>query len=213
MELTRQAAYAIRCVLETTRHERISTAELARRQHIPLGFLTKIVGGLARAGILETRRGAGGGVRLGRPADAITVLEVIEASQGPVRLNLCIGFPATCEVAHHCPVSRVCDDAQEAVTAAFSVTFADLCADLDRPDLGLAGSDEGPGPLVGHGPGEVGDREPVVAEVGDREPVVAANGHREPVVAANGHREPVVAANGHGAPVVSANGLGGSWIR
>jgi Rrf2 family transcriptional regulator, iron-sulfur cluster assembly transcription factor len=178
MELTRQAAYAIRCVLETTRHERISTAELARRQHIPLGFLTKIVGGLARVGILETRRGAGGGVRLGRPADEITVLEVIEAAQGPVRLNLCIGLPATCEVAHHCPVSRVCDDAQEAVTSAFSVTFADLCADLDRAEL--AGPHPEPEDLA---PAE-NDGEPDAAllaaldEEAFREPVVVANGHR-----------------------------------
>jgi Rrf2 family protein len=173
MELTRQAAYAIRCVLETARHERISTAELAQRQHIPLGFLTKIVGGLARAGILETRRGAGGGVMLGRPADTITVLQVIEAAQGPIRLNLCIGFPASCEVAHRCPVSRVCDDAQSSVKSAFSVSFAELCADLEPADVDGVPRVEGPDRSDAETP-------PVIAGV-------KGNGHLGPIVVGNGH--------------------------
>jgi Rrf2 family protein len=190
MELTRQAAYAIRCVLETARHERISTAELAQRQRIPLGFLTKIVGGLARAGILETRRGAGGGVRLGRPADTITVLQVIEAAQGPVRLNLCIGFPASCEVAHHCPVSRVCDDAQAAVMTAFSVSFAELCADLDRGAIERA---------------QLGD-EPDLPRVDPPAVVAAGNG--------NGHLAPIAVGNGNGNGNANGNGNGnGGWSR
>jgi Rrf2 family transcriptional regulator, iron-sulfur cluster assembly transcription factor len=202
MELTRQAAYAIRCVLETARHERISTAELAKRQHIPLGFLSKIVGGLARAGILETRRGAGGGVMLGRPADTITVLQVIEAAQGPVRLNLCIGFPASCEVAHHCPVSRVCDDAQAAVMSAFSVSFAELCADLDRAAFERAALDRADLDRVAFERASV-DR----AEHGDEpEPP----GVDPPAVVAgvngNGHH------NGHHGPVAVGNGKGG-WLR
>lgn len=129
VELTREADYAIRCVLEAARHNRISTAELAQHTELSPSFLGKIVGVLARAGILETRRGAGGGVRLGRPADAITVLEVIEAVQGPLHVNRCMRVPPACERAQHCPILPLCREAQEALVATFSVTFDHLLAE------------------------------------------------------------------------------------
>jgi Rrf2 family protein len=126
MELTRQADYALRCVLETARHERISARELADRQALSPSFVGKIVSALARAGILETHRGASGGVQLGRPADAISVLEVVEAVQGPVRLNRCVRTPPACELADSCALSPVIHAAQDALTTAFSVTVAQV---------------------------------------------------------------------------------------
>jgi Rrf2 family protein len=133
MELTRQADYALRCVLETARHTRISARELAARQELSPSFVGKIVSTLARAGILATHRGASGGVELGRPADAISVLDVIEAVQGPIRLSRCVRTPPSCALVELCPISPVIREAQQAMTAAFSVTLAELLArDLGR---------------------------------------------------------------------------------
>jgi Rrf2 family protein len=131
MELTRQADYALRCVLETARHERISARELAAHQELSPSFVGKIVSTLARAGILETHRGASGGVQLGRSADAISVLDVVEAVQGPIRLNRCVRNPPTCALVDLCPLSPVIRQAQEALTDAFSVTL-DVLLERDR---------------------------------------------------------------------------------
>jgi Rrf2 family protein len=126
MELTRQADYAIRCVLETARQGRISARVLAERQALSPSFVGKIVSSLARVGILETRRGAAGGVELGRPASAISVLEVVEAVQGPIRLNRCVRTPPACSLVSQCPVAPLFQEAQDALSSAFSVSFAEL---------------------------------------------------------------------------------------
>jgi Rrf2 family protein len=144
VELTRQADYAIRCVLETARHERISAREIAARQELSPSFVGKIVSTLARAGILATLRGAAGGVRLGRPPEQITVLDVVQAVQGPIQLNRCVRVPPTCALVERCPVSPVIRDAQEALSEALSVTF-DALLERDRAnrvawDAALAGS-------------------------------------------------------------------------
>src|SRR5689334_134020 len=90
LEVTRQADYALRAAVEIARRppgERIATATVAARQNIPLPFLAKIVSQLVIRGILETTRGASGGVSLARPPAAITMREVIEAIDGPIATN------------------------------------------------------------------------------------------------------------------------------
>ena len=132
MELTRQADYAIRCVLEVARPGRLAAAEIATRQGLSPSFVGKIVGSLARAGILETRRGASGGVQLGRPPRDISILEVVEAVQGPIRLNRCVRVPPACSLVETCPVSPVVRQAQQALVDAFSVTFDAILAQDQR---------------------------------------------------------------------------------
>jgi Rrf2 family protein len=131
VELTRQADYALRLVLETARHPRISARELAARQELSPSFVGKIVSTLARAGILETHRGATGGVELGRDPATIRVLDVIEAVQGPIRLNRCVRTPPNCALIEVCPMSPVMREAQDALTSAFSVTL-DVLLERDR---------------------------------------------------------------------------------
>jgi Rrf2 family protein len=130
--LTRQADYALRCVLEVVRHDRLSTAEIAARQQLSQSFVGKIVSTLARAGILETHRGATGGVELGRDPATITVLDIVEAAQGPIRLNRCVRTPPGCALAGRCPFSSVLCEAQGALVDALSVTLAELLAGDER---------------------------------------------------------------------------------
>jgi Rrf2 family protein len=128
VELTRQADYALRCVLEVARHGRLSAGQIAARQQLSPSFVGKIVSSLAHAGVLETYRGAAGGVQLGRPPDAITVLEVVEAVQGPIRLNRCVRTPAACAIVDRCVYAPVLREAQDALTGALSVTLDELLA-------------------------------------------------------------------------------------
>lgn len=128
MLVTREADYAIRCVLEVARHGRVSAARVAELQDISPTFLGKIVQSLARAGILSTRRGVGGGVSLAVPLESITMLRVIEAVEGPLCLNDCVGTPPQCPQIDTCPVYPYLDRAQDALRSLLDVTLAELVA-------------------------------------------------------------------------------------
>jgi Rrf2 family iron-sulfur cluster assembly transcriptional regulator len=130
LEITRQADYALRAVRDVARlpeGERLPTAVIAERQKIPLPFLAKIISQLAVKGILEATRGASGGVSLARPAASITLLEVIEAIDGPITLNRCVRDPNACEFSEECPISDIFRESQEMLVQRLqAVTFADV---------------------------------------------------------------------------------------
>jgi Rrf2 family protein len=116
MQITRQADYAVRAVLYLARlgsTERAATSTVAEEQRIPPSFLAKIISQLSIAGLLHTSRGARGGVTLAREPRDITLLEVIEAIDGPIQLNECVGEDAECSFEGECPLRSVWCDAQE----------------------------------------------------------------------------------------------------
>ncbi len=116
MQITRQADYAVRAVLYLARlgeNERAATSTVAEEQRIPPSFLAKIISQLSIAGLLHTSRGARGGVTLARDAKDITLLEVIEAIDGPIQLNECVGEDRQCTFDEDCPLRPVWCEAQE----------------------------------------------------------------------------------------------------
>ncbi len=116
MQITRQADYAVRAVLYLARlgsTERAATSTVAEEQRIPPSFLAKIISQLSIAGLLHTSRGAHGGVTLAREPKDITLLEVIEAIDGPIQLNECVGEDAECAFDGDCPLRSVWCEAQE----------------------------------------------------------------------------------------------------
>lgn len=138
LEITRQADYALRAATEIARvpsGERIPTALIASKQKIPLPFLAKIISQLVVRGILETIRGASGGVNLARTADTITMREVIEAIDGPIALNRCTRDPGVCEQKETCPFCEIFVEAQEALTKRLEgTTLADLVVRLEETE-------------------------------------------------------------------------------
>jgi Rrf2 family protein len=129
MQITRQADYAVRAVLHLARNgeHRIATSTIAEEQRIPPSFLAKIISQLSIAGLLHTSRGARGGVTLARDAKDITLLEVVEAIDGPIQLNECVGESGTCSFDEACPLRPVWCDAQEELVGRLKGTsFADM---------------------------------------------------------------------------------------
>ena len=115
MQITRQADYAMRAVaylatLGTDR--RAATSQIAEDQRIPPSFLAKIVSQLSVAGLLQTSRGARGGVSLARSPDDISFLEVVEAIDGPILLNECVADGSSCTFGETCALRPVFCDAQ-----------------------------------------------------------------------------------------------------
>ena len=116
MQITRQADYAVRAILYLAQMKhgcRAATSTIAREQHIPASFLAKIISQLSTAGLLHTSRGARGGVMLAREPKDITLLEVIEAIDGPIQLNECVRSDGVCMFEDPCPIKLVWCQAQE----------------------------------------------------------------------------------------------------
>lgn len=131
MQITRQADYAVRAVLHlaNTGDQRTATSMIAEAQHIPPSFLAKIISQLSIAGLLHTSRGARGGVTLARDAKDITLLEVVEAIDGPIQLNECVANNGACTFEDDCPLRPVwCDAQEELVGRLKSTNFADMMA-------------------------------------------------------------------------------------
>ncbi|HEY5902326.1 MAG TPA: Rrf2 family transcriptional regulator [Anaerolineales bacterium] len=130
MQITRQADYAVRAVLYLARlgqSERAATSQVAQEQNIPPSFLAKIISQLSIAGLLHTSRGARGGVTLAREPGEISLFEVIEAIDGPILLNECVGESSTCSFDDNCPLKPVwCEAQNELVTRLRATNFAML---------------------------------------------------------------------------------------
>ena len=130
MQITRQADYAVRAVLYLANlgtNERAATSTVAEDQRIPPSFLAKIISQLSIAGLLHTSRGARGGVTLARDPQDITLLEVVEAIDGPIYLNECAGQDKECSFVDNCPLHPVWLEAQdELVTRLKKTNFAQL---------------------------------------------------------------------------------------
>ena len=128
MQITRQADYAIRAVLYITKlgeNQRASTSQVAQEQRIPPSFLAKIISQLSIAGLLQTSRGARGGVTLAKAPEEISLLDVVEAIDGPIALNECVHEQDSCAFGDECPLRSIwCDAQDDLVSRLRATTFA-----------------------------------------------------------------------------------------
>ena len=86
MTISVKGEYALQAIFDLASHrpgEPVKIADIARRQKIPQKFLELILVGLKQGGFVESRRGAEGGYLLARPAESITVGEVLRFVEGP----------------------------------------------------------------------------------------------------------------------------------
>ena len=100
------ADYAVVTMCAASRHcgfARVSAAELAQETGLPLPTVQKLVSALSKGGLLNSTRGAGGGLQLARPAAAISLADIVEAIEGPIALTACIE-----EGRHDCSLEANC---------------------------------------------------------------------------------------------------------
>ncbi len=130
MQITRQADYAIRAVRYLSKqglNQRSATSTVAREMKIPPSFLAKIISQLSIAGLLHTSRGARGGVSLAYAPGEISLLDVVEAIDGPILLNECVGDPGNCQFSEDCAMHPIWTEAQEMLVKRLrETTFATL---------------------------------------------------------------------------------------
>ncbi|HUA59238.1 MAG TPA: Rrf2 family transcriptional regulator [Verrucomicrobiae bacterium] len=139
MQLTRAADYAIRVMIHLAgqpAQTRASRAELAEAADCPEQFLSKVLQSLTRAGLIVSHRGNTGGFELPAATQTVTVLQVVEAIEGPIHLNLCLSGDHICDRQSWCPAHPVWADAQRAMTEVLkSATIQELAQRVHQPEL------------------------------------------------------------------------------
>jgi Rrf2 family protein len=131
LQVSRKVDYALRAVIHLANEETIERActvsEIAERERIPRQFLEKIVQQLIQRGLVRSRRGPHGGYVLGRSAEQVTFRDVIEAVEGPISLNVCVGEHADCFLLGACGMNRIWREGQRRVMDLFeTTTIADV---------------------------------------------------------------------------------------
>jgi Rrf2 family protein len=120
MQLTRAADYAVRVMIHLsslTPGTRLPLHTLAQAVNVPESFLSKVLQSLTRAGLIASRRGTDGGFTLHAGTNAVSMLDVIQAIDGPIQLNVCLAPDASCSRSGNCPAHPVWARAQEALVS------------------------------------------------------------------------------------------------
>jgi len=101
--------------------------EIAEQQHLPATYLEQLMVLLRKAGLVNATRGARGGYVLSRPAAEMTLLDVIEALEGPLNLAECPDGAGCCGKPESCALNDIWNDASQALKHAFQkITLANL---------------------------------------------------------------------------------------
>jgi len=117
MLVTRETDYAVRCVLYLAGEKDLvaNVTEIAHAMHIPKTFLAKILQRLIRGGIVGSLRGMNGGFRLAKKPADISLLDIMEAIQGPAGINVCAVDSKKCHMSSSCAVHPVWVDIRRKV--------------------------------------------------------------------------------------------------
>lgn len=130
MKLTTFSDYTLRVLmfLALNRDRLATIPEIAAAYEISENHLMKVVHQLARAGVIESVRGKGGGIRLAREPEAIRLGEIIRASEGSAPIVECLsGDVSTCCIAPACRLTAILVSAFDALFATLDeYTLADL---------------------------------------------------------------------------------------
>jgi len=116
--ITRATEYAIRTIIFLARQPRetiVLKKDICRTQNVTPAFLTKILQPLIKKGIVSSQRGVGGGFLLARDPQDISILDLLEAQEGPLSLNHCLTDENACNRDAYCAAHQVWSEAQAAM--------------------------------------------------------------------------------------------------
>jgi Rrf2 family protein len=145
MQLTRAADYAVRVMVHLAGlppGSRVQRSTLAEATGVPESFMSKVLQGLVRARLISSRRGVEGGFELAVVPEETSLLAVVEAVQGPIQLNHCLGAGESCERQAGCAVHEVWAEAQSTMREVLGASsLAELARQVHRsPGNGRRGT-------------------------------------------------------------------------
>ncbi len=125
MKITKASDYALILLSRLTEippGERVSVKQVATSSGIPQRFLAIIVHRLSKAGLVRSRKGSNGGIWLARHGSEITLREVLEAIEGPIRMVDCQHQQGACRLEDHCTTKSFWDTVHESIVESFGST-------------------------------------------------------------------------------------------
>ena len=115
MVITRATEYAVRTVIflaQQPKNDIVLKKDICRTQEVTPAFLTKILQPLIKVGIVNSQRGVGGGFLLAKDPNEITMLDILQAEEGQLKLNHCLVDADFCHRDAYCSAHEVWHDAQ-----------------------------------------------------------------------------------------------------
>ena len=116
MVITRATEYAVRAIIFLAQQPKdgiVLKKDICRTQEVTPAFLTKIFQPLIKAGIVNSQRGVGGGFLLAKDPSEVTMLDILEAEEGKLKLNHCLVDADFCQRDAYCSAHVVWHDAQQ----------------------------------------------------------------------------------------------------
>jgi Rrf2 family protein len=131
LELSSEGRYALRALVylarEVDRVELVTADIISVEAAVPRRLLARVMAKLARAGLVETSEGRGGGSRLARPPEEVTLRDAVEAVEGPFEITHCIMQQRPCGEGHPCALHDAWAEGQNAILSHLGAnTLADF---------------------------------------------------------------------------------------
>lgn len=137
LQVSRKIDYGLRAMIHLAglpAGKIVTLQDLSTTLHVPRDFLAKILKVLSDSGLIRSARGAHGGYQLARPAREVSFLEVIEAVEGPVQLNVCLDHKDRCDVSAGCTMYHVWKVGQDRMLEVYRGTsLAELAREPEAP--------------------------------------------------------------------------------
>jgi Rrf2 family protein len=131
--ITKETDYALRALLNLARDGGfLSSRQIAGREQIPLHFLRRILQSLIKAGVIESREGAAGGVRLKTDPGDLRIADIIKIFQGRIQFSECIFRKKICSNHATCVIRKRIEKMESQVADELgNTTIADLLQDQE----------------------------------------------------------------------------------
>lgn len=116
LELSSEGRYTLRALIYLAWvGERVTADRISAEARVPRRLLSRIMAKLSHAGLVESGQGRGGGSRLARPTDQITLREAVEAVEGPFGVIRCIMEDRPCGEGRPCTLHDAWEEGQQAI--------------------------------------------------------------------------------------------------
>ncbi|HZP96917.1 MAG TPA: Rrf2 family transcriptional regulator [Candidatus Limnocylindria bacterium] len=133
--------YGMRLMVDLARHwgrGAVSLHEVATREQLPEAYLEQLVASLRKAGLVQGKRGAGGGYTLARAPDAITAGDIVRALEGPIEPQICTAEGEAvmrCALQPGCATHHVWMTVQNNIAKALDAMTLDVLATTASPTV------------------------------------------------------------------------------
>lgn len=119
LELSSEGRYALRALVylacDADRRELVTADRISAEAGVPRRLLARVMAKLARAGLVETTEGRGGGSRLASQPDEVSLRDAVEAVEGPFEITHCIMQQRRCGEGRPCVLHEAWTEGQNAI--------------------------------------------------------------------------------------------------